>query len=259
MTSLIQRGGRMVVSTMLCVAGAMGWAISGHAQPAGVDPQAAALLKKSTDYLAGLKQFSGEVQATLEAVLQSGQKLQFDMGVSYVAQRPNKLVAQRKGDLVNQAFYYDGKTLTLYNANANVFATVPAPPTLDGMIEFASDRLDIVAPAGDLLYSNAYDILMQDVTQGFVVGKAVVAGVTCVQLAFRKPDVDWQIWIEDGPKPLPRKFVITSTKVAGSPDMIMTMTSWNTAPKVVDGTFAFTPPKGAREIGFVNQPAAGAK
>ena len=119
------------------------------------------------------------------------------------------------------------------------------------MDDRASKR-DLVLAPGEYAY-------MQDVTQGFVVGKAVVAGVTCVHIAFRKPDVDWQLWIEDGPKPLPRKFVITSTKIAGSPDMIMTMTNWNTAPKVADGTFAFTPPKGARDIGFLNQPAAGAK
>jgi len=33
----------------------------------------------------------------------------------------------------------------------------------------------------------------------------VVEGVRCDNLAFRAPNVDWQIWIQEGPEPLPRK------------------------------------------------------
>ena len=259
MRNLIRASRRSTAAMVFCVAGAIGWTIPAHAQSAGVDPQATTILKKSTDYLADLKQFGGEVHATLEAVLQSGQKLQFDTAVTFTVQRPNKLVAQRKGDLVNQTFYYDGKTLTLYNADRNVYAALPAPATLDGMIDLAADSLDIIAPGGDLLYSNAYDVLMQDVTSGFVVGQAVVAGVRCVHLAFRKPEVDWQIWIEEGAKPLPRRLVITSTQVAGSPQMTMTMTHWNTAPKVAEGAFTFAPPQGARQTEFLKRPTAGTK
>jgi Predicted periplasmic protein (DUF2092) len=60
----------------------------------------------------------------------------------------------------------------------------------------ARDKLDIVALAGDLIYANAFDILMQDVTSGFVVGKGTVDGVRCDHLAFRSAHVDWQIWIQ---------------------------------------------------------------
>ncbi|HYO28597.1 MAG TPA: DUF2092 domain-containing protein, partial [Azonexus sp.] len=53
------------------------------------------------------------------------------------------------------------------------FATVPAPATLEQMLDFARTTLDIVAPAGDLLYANAFEILMDNVTSGFVVGNLV--------------------------------------------------------------------------------------
>jgi hypothetical protein len=85
-----------------------------QAPPAGIDPQAQALLKRSTDYVAGLKQFSVDTQSTIEVVLDSGQKLQFANGASASVQRPNRLVSRRAGDLVNQVYYYDGKSLTLY-------------------------------------------------------------------------------------------------------------------------------------------------
>jgi hypothetical protein len=58
------------------------------------------------------------------------------------------------------------------------------------MLDFARTRLDIVAPAGDMVYRNAYDILTDGVTGGVVVGKAVIEGVPCDHLAFRAPQLD---------------------------------------------------------------------
>jgi hypothetical protein len=229
-----------------------------QAQTAGIDPQAQAIFKKSTDYLAGLKAFSVDTQSTIEVVLDSGQKLQFDNGASASVQRPNRLVARRKGDLVNQTFYYDGKSLTLYNPDQKYYATVAAPGTVEAMLDYARESLDVIVPAGDLLYRNAFEILMRDVKSGFVVGKAVVAGARCDHLAFRNIDVDWQIWIQEGAKPLPRKFVITSTQVAGAPQFAVVMTSWNTAPKLTEGLFAFAPPKDAKRTEFLPLPTGSA-
>jgi hypothetical protein len=220
------------------------------AQPAGIDPQATAILKRSLDYLAGLKAFSVDTTSTIEMVLTSGQKIQFDNAAVASVQRPDKLVARRKGDLVNQAFYYDGKNLSLYNPDQKVYATVAAPNTLEAMIDFARDSLDIIVPAGDLLYRNALELLTADVKSGFVVGKGVVGGVRCDHLAFRNADVDWQIWIQEGAKPLPRKYVITSTQVAGAPQFAV-LASWNTAPKFAASTFLFAPAKGAQRIDFL--------
>ena len=71
---------------------------------------------------------------------------------------------------MQQLFVYDGKTLALYNPKDKACAQVAAPDTLEAMLELARTKLDIVAPAGDLLNKNAYDILMDGVTDGFAVG-----------------------------------------------------------------------------------------
>jgi hypothetical protein len=224
------------------------------AQPAGIDPQAEKLLKASTVFLARQKQFSLETRSSLEVVLASGQKIQFDHAARQSIQRPNKLRAERVGDLVDQVFYYDGKSLTLHSPSERLYATVPVPGTLEEMLDYARTSLDIVAPAGDLVYKNAYEILMDGVTGGFVVGKGVVEGVRCDHLAFRAPHVDWQIWIQEGNQPLPRKLVITTRDVVNAPQFSVVVTKWNLAPKLSDAMFAFTPPKGAKSVDFV--PAA---
>jgi hypothetical protein len=92
-----------------------------------------------------------------------------------------------------------------------------------------------------------------------VVGPSVVGGVKSTHLAFRGSEVDWQIWIEEGGRPLPRKFVLTSKQVKGEPQFTVLVRSWDVAPKLTEGMFTFTPPKGAKKIEFLKLTAEAAK
>jgi hypothetical protein len=244
---------RLTATLALCcaIAAVTGFSPSVQAQPAGIDPEAQRLLKASTDFLANQKQFSADTRNTLEIVLKSGQKIEFNHITRMSAQRPNKLRAERTGDLVDQVFVYDGKSLTLHNPTDKVYAQVAAPDTLDAMLDFAFTELDIVAPAGDLLYKNAYDRLTDGVTDGFVVGKAVIEGVLCDHLAFRAPHIDLQVWVQQGAQPLPRKLVITTRDLPNAPQFAVTITKWNLKPSFGAKTFAFKPPAGAKKVNFL--------
>lgn len=239
----------------LVLASVLAQPLPGRAE--AVSPEAQQLLRASTDYLAAQQRFSLETASTIEVVLESGQKIQFDHGVRLSVQRPNKLRAERTGDLVDQVFFYDGKVLTLLNPDDNVYATIPAPSTIEDMLDFARDSLDIVAPAGDLVFKNAYDILMQDVTSGFVVGKSVVEGVRSNHLAFRAPHVDWQIWIEEGDRPLPRKLVITTRDIVNAPQFTVVVKNWNLEPCFSKDMFSYTPPQAPQRVDFILKGAAG--
>jgi hypothetical protein len=221
-----------------------------HAQPAGIEPAALQALKASTDFLARQQRFSVDTRMSLEAVLFSGQTIEFNQSTRQSVQRPDKLRSEREGD-VAQTFIYDGRNLAMFNPAANVYASVAAPPTLEGMLDFARSKLDISAPAGDLIFSNAYEILTTDLQSGFVVGKAVIDGVRCVQLAFRNPVVDMQLWIEEGAQPLPRRMLLTTRDLFGAPSYSVTMTRWDLQPRFDDKTFSFTPPAGAKRIDFL--------
>ncbi|HEY7165973.1 MAG TPA: DUF2092 domain-containing protein [Candidatus Binatia bacterium] len=221
------------------------------AQNSGVEPQAEKILRRMSDYLASRQQFSFTTENTIEAVLTSGQKIQFDNPATGIVSRPNKMRAHRKGDLANQEFFYDGKSLTLYSPKEKFYATAAAPATLEEMLDFAREKLDVFAPAAEFLYKNAADKMLKEASSGFVVGQSVIGGVKCTQLAFRGAEVDWQVWIEDGARPLPRKFILTSKKIASEPQMTVLVKSWDMAPKVADGEFSFTPPKDVKKIDFL--------
>ena len=197
----------------------------------------------------GLQKFSVKTQNIIEDEYVSGHRIDRDLAASVTVKRPNKLLAVRSGGLMNQRFFYDGKTLTLYNPSVKVYGSQPAPPTIEKMIDFARETVGILLPAADLLYRNAFPLLMQDVNLAAVVGKAVIGGVRCDHLLFSRPGVDFQVWVAEGQRPWPLKYVVTET-----PSMLgitTILSDWNLNPAVDDARFNFVPPKGIQAISFM--------
>jgi hypothetical protein len=235
---------------------APGIAAAGEGQVVGkwggpIDPDALQVLKGMTDYLGSLQRFSMHTENTYEDVLETGQKIQFHFSSSIVVQRPDKVRAERSDGEARQLFVYDGTKLSIYDPQLDYFATVDAPDNIDDFLHFARDTLDLVPPAGDMVFSNAFELLTAGMTSGFVVGKTVIGGVSCYHLAFTTPVVDWQVWIADGNKPLPYKYVLTTRDDPAQPQFVTVISNWNSAPEIEDGTFEFEPPATAMEIDFI--------
>ena len=222
-----------------------------QADTPAVDPAAVGMLKNMTDYLDSLKQFSVTTRNTIEDLNFGGHRVDYDLAANVTVKRPNKLLAARSGELMDQRFFYDGKTLTLYNPAEKVYATKAAPATVEGMITFARETVGVLLPAADLLFRNAFPLFMQDVTLATVVGKAEIGGVTCDHLLFSRPGVDFQIWIAKGKQPWPHKYVVTETAAPSRLSVTTFLSDWNAAPAVEDAQFNFVPPKGTQAIDFL--------
>ena len=220
-------------------------------QSAAVDPGAVKVLRSMTDYLGGLKQFSVVALNMREDMLVSGHRVDYEVTSKVIVSRPNKLRVERTGHLAGQIFYYDGTTLTLYNPSDKVYASMPAPTTIEETLDFGRESLGLGYPISDLVYRNAFPLLMQDVTLALMIGKEVIGGVECEHVLFSRPGVDFQVWVPTSGAPLPRKYVVTDT---GTPELLSIttlMTDWNAAPAAVDSQFTFVPPSGTKAITFV--------
>jgi len=218
------------------------------AQTRQVSPEADRLLRRMSDFLGRQKSFSVKVDGTTEIILQSGQKVQVhSTGVVYV-ERPDQLRIEKSGDDGSSLIVCDGKTLTYYSKTQNGYVKTPASATLDATLSNLVASGQIELPGADLIYTDSYAGLMEDVISGKSLGTSIVDGVPTHHLAFQGRDVDWQIWIEDGPRPLPRKYVITSKGLEGSPEYEIVLSSWNLNPPVGDDLFRFQPPPGAEPI-----------
>lgn len=222
-----------------------------QSQSTSVDPEATRILKGMADCLGGLKQFSVDTQNTVEDLLVSGHRIDLDVSARTIISRPNMLRAERRGELIDQRFYYDGKNLTLWNPAAKVYATVPAPGTIEGTLDYVRDTLELILPASDLVYRNSYSLLMQDVTLAMVVGKAFINGTKCDHLLFSRPGVDFQVWVKDSGKPLPLKYIVTDTATPARLSVVTVMSNWNEAPGAKEADFVFAPPEDAEPIEFL--------
>jgi hypothetical protein len=162
--------------------------------------------------------------------------------------RPDKLRATRKGGYAEVEVVFDGKTVSALSKDHSVFAQLDAPGSVDDLIDRLRSDYSVTAPGADLLLANVFNDLMDDVIDAKHIGEGVIDGVECAHLAFRTPEVDWQIWVELGARPIPRKYVITSKSIAAAPQYTIRVKEWRTDVQINADSFAFKPPQGATKV-----------
>jgi len=217
---------------------------AGHAE----ETNAKSLLKAMSDYLAAQKAISFDYDSNLEIVTTQQQKVALVSSGTLTLNRPDKLHATRTGGFANVEMVFDGKTLTLLGKNANLYAQIDAPGTIDQLVDVLRDKYHRPVPAADLLMSDPYKELMPEVKDVKDLGSGVIHGIECDHLAFRTKEVDWQIWIAQGARPYPCRYVITSKKVTGWPLYTLDIWAWKAGAEVASDGFKLDLPAGSKKL-----------
>jgi hypothetical protein len=204
------------------------------------------LLKGMADYVASQKTLAVTFDSDIEVITSNLQKIQFTSSGQVQLSRPDKLRATRTGGYRDIEVVFDGKLVTVSDKDTKNYAQIEAAGTADQLIDVLREQHGVVAPGADLLLPNAFDVMMADVVEGSVIGKGVIDGVECDHLAFRNAESDWQIWIESGAKPIPRKYVITTKGVAQGPQYTLRIKEWKT--DLPADAFAFKPDPSAKKL-----------
>jgi hypothetical protein len=212
------------------------------------EAQAKALFKAMSDYLSAQQTLSYDYDTTLEIVTKEKQKLGLASSGSVILTRPDKIRATRSGGFAHVEMVFDGKMLSLLGKNANKYVQADVPGTIDHLVDVLRDRFHRPLPGADLLMSDVYKQLMPLVVNVKDLGSGVIHGVECDHLAFRTREVDWQIWIAQGDRPYPCRYVVTSTKVTGAPQYSIDVRAWKTGAEVASDDFRFTVPPGATKL-----------
>lgn len=138
----------------------------------------------------------------------------------------------------------------------NFYATVPAPPTIAALIGTLDEKYGIEMPLVDLfMWGSPQSTTSQAITSAIDIGPSTIEGTTCEQYAFRQDGLDWQIWIQLGDFPLPRKLILITKDEEAQPRFSEVLT-WNLAPSFNDEAFTFDPPQGAERIAIAEVPAS---
>ncbi len=211
------------------------------------DGDAHQILRSMSDYLAEQKTISADYDSSVEVITPQLLKLQFNSSGKLLMKRPNELRATRLGGYADVEMFYNGKTLTVYGKALNGYVNVDAPGSIDDLIDKLRER-GWALPGADLLVGDVYKTLSAEAIESNHIGQAVINGIECEHLAFRAKDVDWQLWVERGDTPIPRKLVITSKAVGGAPQYTLLITGWKTDLTEEPSQFQFTAPAGATEL-----------
>lgn len=231
---------RTLVGTALTIVAAQG--------AGATEAEANALLKGMSDYLARQQTMAMTVDTSLEIITSDLEKLQFNSTSAMTLKRPNQLRMQREGGFARVELFYDGKTLTLRDLDAKTYAQRPTAPTIDGLVTELHAGAGAITPGIDLLLSDPYAALTEDVQSGMVVGEGVINGVRCDHLAYRNSEVDWQIWIRKGPDKIPCQLIITTKTMTAAPQYTVTITGWKAGQPVSDADLRFQPAAGERKV-----------
>lgn len=216
--------------------------------PQPLEPEALARLKAMSDLLKGASSFTFKATTDREQPSTNGQMLDF-FNVSQIAvTRPNQVRLDTKGGLQDASLWYDGKTVTIYSTKSSFYAQAPAPASIDEMVLMLMDRFQMPLPTAGFVLKDPYAKMTEGVKTAFDAGEAVIDGVACRHLAFSEEEADWQVWVENGAKPLPHRIAVTYKNTPGAPRVVTTLSDWNLAPKISAGDYTFKAPAGATKV-----------
>ncbi len=239
---------KMLVRSMSAVVLSLIILFGTSAETKAAEADAKRILKAMSDYMAAQKSLSFEFDATLEVVTKDEQKLALASSGTVTLKRPDKIRVARAGGFADVEMSFDGKTLTLLGKNLNLYTQLDVPGTIDHLVDELRFTYNRPLPAADLLLSNSYDEMMAYVIDVKDLGSGVIGGVECDYLAFRTNEVDWQIWIAQGKRPYPCRYVITSKHLSSGPQYTIQIRDWKTGGEVAATDFRFKNPTKADKV-----------
>ncbi|CAO3434889.1 DUF2092 domain-containing protein [Azospirillum doebereinerae] len=231
-----------------------GQAIPGQAaqESAPVDARAMAVLKRMAEYLAQAPRFRVTMRTAYDVVQDSGEKIEFGERRMVTLSRSDGLRVEVQGsDEQRRLVVFDGRMLTVFDAGENVYAQVEKAGSVDDVVRYLVQDLQVRVPLALLLVSTLPAELEQRLTSLDYVERDALTATPTDHLAGQTADVDFQVWIATGDEPLPQRVVITYKMDEGEPQFRAELSDWSLNPEVSPARFTFEPPQGAERIAML--------
>lgn len=222
-----------------------------------IDQRALDILKKMSDTLSQAKTVSFQARSMIPFRTPDGTWINLYGTSRVVMQRPDKLFDSTAGEHAAHDFYFDGKTITSYSPAKNLYAVKSAPPDIDAMIEEAYESDGKSFPYADILVSDPYATLTEDLVKAFYVGQATILPLSgggsaeADHLVFSNEEVEWQIWIGTADH-MPRMVSATYLDDVREPSYTVEFGGWKLNEQVVPETFIYKNTSKAAKVEFRN-------
>jgi hypothetical protein len=214
-------------------------------------------IKEMSSFLMTAQTLGLTSQGSMDVVTGDGQRIQLDGTTTYKIRKPG-FVIDYQSDIKSRRFIYDGKTFTVYSPKLGFYASTPAPATNREVLDTVYNKFGIRLPLEDLFRwgDGSHADRIQALKSAYEVGSAMVDGVDTDHFAFREAEVDWEVWIQKGGQPWPRKLVIVDRSDPARPTFTARL-NWQMNPAFTDADFAFVPDGNAKRIQMATYKGAG--
>ena len=235
------------------------WAMSDPVANEGmIEDEAIDALKEMSNFLMTANTMQIVSNGSLDVVTNNGQRIQLEGSTTYKVRKPNGFVVDYVSDIKSRRFIYDGKNFTVYSPKLGFYSTVPAPATNREVLDTIHDKFGIALPLEDLFRwsEGASADRIQALRSAYNVGPATIDGVPTDHYAFREDAVDWEVWIQQGDQPFPRKLVIVDRNDPAKPTFAARI-QWTMNPAFTDADFTFVPDANAKKIQMATYQGSG--
>ncbi len=191
-----------------------------------IDPQASEILQNMSYFLGSKDQYTFKAEVMFDQIINSNRKIQYSAEEKVYMKKKGNLTIEYVSDLGGYKLWFEEGRVTILELPTNLFSITTLPATIDQALKKLKEKYNFTPALSDFLFINTYRVLTAKVQSGSYYGTSKVFGVRCDHLAFVQQDIDWQIWIENGRRQIPRKLVITYKNLPGSPQFIAILRDW---------------------------------
>ena len=228
------------------------------AKPAISEEASAALLRMGQTLAA--QQFSFQAKTIRVYTDAGGEPLHIFHTMKVTVQRPNRVMAELTGDDGSDKLLFDGKTLVIFSAQSNQYASmsVPEGTTIDGMLKEAVGHYGIDFPLADFLSEAPNKAFLTGVTSGRVVSTVTIDVAPYDHLFFvQPPGIELELWLPKAEPVVPRRLIVTYRTLPGQPNFIAEFSDWDFNIHPSESEVTFQPPAGAAQVALKPPPETG--
>ena len=188
-----------------------------------IDPEAAQRLRAMSDYLAGAETLHLVAFSFFDETEDSGIQIKRFMIHDVRLARPDRLAFTSTFDdgTVRQGWYVDG-TLTVAAPEDGRYIVIDAGDSIDATLDMVEERYGYSLPLADILYSDVYAAQEPYMLSAAYLGERMIMNTALDHVSVESIGADWQVWMDAGDTPIPRRLVMQFVETDGQPEYMLT-------------------------------------
>jgi hypothetical protein len=203
------------------------------------------LYRSLNGHMASVDTYSVHIEKQFDVIRLDGAKVLYSGALDVLVSREGGLHIDYGDDISAKEVWYDGSALTIMDHLENVYVRTPAAGRVNDMVVDVNERFGLELPLAPLLEYTKPDDFEAAVQSATYLGLHDAAGESCHHALYRGANIDLQLWIATGDKPLLRKMVVTFWNIEGGPQQSLVFSDWDLKPEIDRRSFEADIPDGA--------------